>query len=264
MSDRFIRLAIEGFASDDGHVRLLEFARQLKSLLSLLRSSEKLMSGAIESDYRVVELSHSSPATVVIEQVPIHAKNLPRPVIPVVIGAIDEISSGSVPDANRDLLKTLKAMTRPVGATVRSLIISDNNGSFANLTVQLGEQVTKMLGPEMTEFGEVKGRLEQINFHASANRFQVYPNLGPKRVACRFPSRLVSEAEQAVNKFVLVEGELRFKGADAFPYAVEVDRIHRLDDENTRVRLMDLQGKAPEALGDKSSEEFIWSIRDEW
>ena len=198
MDENRITLTIEGLVSDDGHVRLQALRRQLRGLEVLLSTGEKLLAGEIRSYYRVIEVRYSSPFAMVIERVPINPHLPPLPVISGVIEAVHEIDSETVPDASREIVDAIGTLVRPVGHSLRSSTLS-SNGNAAHLTTQLAQKIRKLKEPEMAEIGEIKGRLERINFHASANTFHVYPMIGPKLVACHFPPRLTSKAEEAVN-----------------------------------------------------------------
>jgi hypothetical protein len=263
VANKLITLTIEGLVSDDGHVRLNDFVKQLRALEDLLKIGEKIFSNSVESYYRVVDLRHSSPATIVVEQVIVKPGSLQSPVIKSVLAAIKEVADEGVLDAYPELLRPMSKLARPVGYRLRSSTLS-SNGQATSFTAKLASKIDRMLEPEVSEFGEVKGRLERINFHASANRFHIYSDVGPRRVACKFPPRLTDQAERAVNKMITVEGELRYKASDAFPYSVEVQRIAMPPDKAKPVLLSELRGSAPKATGKLSSVEFVWGTRDEW
>ncbi len=261
--DDTIELTIEGLVSEDGHVRLSDFLSQLSALRNALQQMEGLAGSGKQAYYRVVALRHDSPATVVLERVALRQRAFTRSAIPALLGAVQEIASGEVINPDRKLLASIKALSKPVGKTVRSTRVRWGD-LVEHFTPDLNIKVQSLLAPESTAMGSIAGMLERINFHASANRFHVYPLLGPKRVACLFPARLTDLAEQAVNRYVTVRGELRYRSGAKFPHEVDVSSIEVMPPEEDLPRLSELRGDAPDATSGLSAEEFVWKVRDEW
>ena len=74
MAGSKITVRVEGKPQDGGDVRFSDFIKQLESVRTALRHTERLISKGTDSKgrevyYRVVDLKRSSPATVVIEAV---------------------------------------------------------------------------------------------------------------------------------------------------------------------------------------------------
>ena len=64
-----ITVTIEGSSKDNGHVRLTDFIKQLEAVRSSLKQTERVVTDSDSPNlyYRIVELTYSSPARVVIE-----------------------------------------------------------------------------------------------------------------------------------------------------------------------------------------------------
>jgi hypothetical protein len=64
-------------------------------------------------------------------------------------------------------------------------------------------------------------------------------------------------------RYVEVGGSLRQKKAARYPYAIDVEHIEVFPQEKELPKLIDLLGIAPDATGELTSEEFVWSVRGE-
>jgi len=104
--------------------------------------------------------------------------------------------------------------------------------------------------------------LEAINVHDGANVFRIFPDVGPSRVTCHFPSLLERDAVQAIRRFVEVTGILRYKAAADYPHEIEVRALEVLPLEEDLPSLEDLRGSAPDCTGHLLSEEFVRGLRD--
>src|SRR4051812_39413881 len=63
-----VKLIVEGFERDDGHVRLDVFVKELQKLqMALGRADARATDGERSTYFAIVGLSHSSPATVELE-----------------------------------------------------------------------------------------------------------------------------------------------------------------------------------------------------
>ena len=75
---------------------------------------------------------------------------------------------------------------------------------------------------------KLRESLELINVHKNANRFHIFPVVGPEKVVCHFSNSLMSQAVSAVGRSVRVLGKTRKKPIDRFPHAIEVESIEVL------------------------------------
>jgi hypothetical protein len=106
--------------------------------------------------------------------------------------------------------------------------------------------------------------LEQINIHEAANVFHIYPETGPKKVTCRFPSALYDDAVSAVGKRVEVFGTLKYRARATFPHEIAVRQIETFPPTHELPDWEDLRGRAPDATGGLPSEVFVRGLRDGW
>jgi hypothetical protein len=123
------------------------------------------------------------------------------------------------------------------------------------------EKLDRVIGEDTKEQGSVTGWLWKVNLH-NTSRFDIYPTVGPKKVACRFPRHLREKVILGLAKYVTVFGELRLKQWADFPHAIVADDIDIHPDPSELPRLSDLHGMAPNATGGLSSEDFIESVRE--
>jgi len=115
---------------------------------------------------------------------------------------------------------------------------------------------------ELASHGFVRGKLEAINLHDSANVFTIYPRVGPSKIACHFPTALLDDAIHALNHSVEVHGVLSYRDQEPFPYSVEVARITDLElDVEEPPAFEDLLGCAPGLADGVPAEDWIATRR---
>jgi hypothetical protein len=172
-----------------------------------LRQTERLIRGDESAVYwRVVDLRHESPATVVLEEVDVQAKggydpsNPPPHVVDEFIRAISAISlKATLPDHEpRDLalLEAYRDIATAAERNIERLTIQSGKKRVA-ITERFKENVERIIGPDELVAGSVNGVLEAINIHNTL-RFNVYPLAGPKKVTCAFPPDLKLEQNRGL------------------------------------------------------------------
>ena len=109
----------------------------------------------------------------------------------------------------------------------------------------------------------VTGTLEQINIH-DKNIFYLYPTTRVGKIKCLFSTRFRKKAIEAIDQYVEVYGRLKYKKGMRLPYEVLVSSISIYPPEEELPNLNDLKGIAPGMLEGKSTEEFLWEVRNEW
>jgi hypothetical protein len=267
MAGQRITLQLEGSPTDEGHLRLGELIKQLELVRSALKQTERIVTKTEDRllYYKVVDLSHSSPLTCVLEATPVKPEIKPQIATRTVTAFFRNIRQigrrGRVP-SNVDL-PALEAY-RDLGS-----LLEKNISGFkiinSNFSVEIDERfksrVTEIIGPDELAEGSLTGMLEWLNIH-NTNVFHVYPVIGPKKVNCVFPQKLRETVISAIDRHVRVFGELRYKRRDNFPYAMNVSDIEILPTDDELPTLYDLRGIAPHATGDMNSVEFVRSIRD--
>lgn len=113
-------------------------------------------------------------------------------------------------------------------------------------------------------FGSIDGRLEQINVHGKNKFFTIYPDIGPDKVKCVFPTDLHNVAVGGIERRVTVSGELKYRARAAFPHEIRVHSIDLEPSDDDLPTFNDMLGIIPDVEKDTPSEEIIRKIRDEW
>jgi hypothetical protein len=264
--DDRITLIIEGLPEDEGQVRLGAFMSQLQNLsATITKLDREANEGKQATQYRIAELSYKSPVRIVIEP-----HNLSKQ--PYVGHAIVE-SLGRVTHAlengedlsglDADLLEDIRGLAKPVGKSVANVTLLFNDHRF-DLTPKVAAKVDTALAVDEECEGYIEGMLEQINLHDGANVFYVYPEIGPRKLTCHFPTRLYDDAVSAVGRKVEVYGTFRYRSGASFPHQVQVSQIEPFPPISELPDWDDLRGMAPDATGELSSEAFIRELRDGW
>ena len=269
-----IVLRMEGLPEDDGHLRLTTLIEQLELLKNALSETERLVTGEEKERYvyyRVVDLSHNSPAQIVVEptaKMPIDQR-LPKAMAGIFFKNLDQIKEKKIPEgvdwkaleAYRDLSALLTK--KSIKEVVIEGIADDKTTSTAiDITPQFKKLVDDLIGEDEIVSGSLTGSVEWLNIH-NKNIFHIYPEFGASKVACRFPRKLKSQVIAAIDKRVQVFGDLRYKMSDNFPYAMNVEEIEILPSDEELPTLASLRGIAPQLTGELTAYEFIRKLRDE-
>ena len=259
-----ITLSMQGLRDDDDHVRLPVFVSQLQILTRILGKIDHRVSGSRTNHFRIVELSQQSPASVMLEvcqddQITDTRELLVSKFSRTVVG----VSLGEPEILDRPLLQDFKNLALPVGEKISAASVKAA-GEVVDLTEEFAKIIELSLAGEEWASGSIEGVLEQINIHAGANVFSLYPEIGPSKVQCQFGSSLIDKAISAVGERVSVSGTFKYKPEDNFPYSVDVDDIDIYPRDDELPTFDDLRGIAPDATGDELSEDFIAVRRDGW
>jgi hypothetical protein len=271
-----ITVQIVGAESDNRDVRFSELITQFEAVKIALKETEVCLRDGAKAftplDYRVINLTHSSPSQVELEPITVmgnrdyanrvlktfttelrrirsHSRLIARPEINRLI-AYDEIGpreKGHI-DVVRIALRE-KHVTRPV---VRE----------ATVDKKFKQNLENILGPDEITYGAISGRLEYVNVHNTRN-FRLYPLLGPRWVRGRFTEDLLPEIRKGLDRHVTIFGKLQFKSWDKHPYAVVAQKIDVHEPDNELPTFNDLKGIAPDLTGDIRSSDWVRKIRDE-
>lgn len=266
---RRVRFQLLGHAAEKGHVLLADFVRQLDALRAALRATdEALGTDDTKVTWRVVDLEHNSPATIVLEEVVTKKSDgraTPRVAAEfgAVLGSINR--RGTIATARKDIaaLETYRelAMIAMSGAERATLTVGRNR---VDLGPKFLERLEKVIGPDETIDGSVMGTLDAVNLHVRPT-FTIWPIVGPRRVSCRFDGDdLRKKTIDGLGRYVEVTGKLHYKSWAQFPHAITVEGIEILPESRDLPTLSSLRGIAPDLTGDESSNEFVQRIRDEW
>ncbi|MDW8352659.1 MAG: hypothetical protein RML99_12190 [Anaerolineae bacterium] len=266
MSKQRLIFRLEGSDDDRGNVHLGDFIKQLDAIRHALKETDRVLNERPATDFIIVDLSHSSPATIVIEEIPRPDRRTTElSVLNTFFANLVAIMSGDLPPRiDYDAIHAYQRIGARVGRRVKSVQVRSNSQSVT-LTPDFGRRIDQILGPDEVEYGSVSGRLEQINLHGQ-RVFTIYPALGLRRLRCAFPNELRAEAVKAVDRYVRVYGRLRFKrGLDrSHPYEMAVQQIEVAPLADELPTLSSLRGIAADVELDAPSEEVVRRIRDEW
>lgn len=264
---------MEGSSEDGGNVRLSEFLDQLEAIRAALRSLRPPTPG-VRRFYRIVGLSQSSPAQVVLEEVEeqVTDRKVTMTLLGLKTGApaalvdrLNDLQSAKLapPDYIRSVsdLDPYVDIGEPLRKHMKAVVLEFDR-KRVELTKTYPGQVKEILGPDTRELGNVSGRLERVSVRGR-NKFDIYPAVGPKKVTCIFPERLLEKVASGLGKYVTVEGMLHFKRWDRLPYKVVVRDLPIVHEKRGAVSLLDIRGLQPGISGDLSSEDFIEKQRDE-
>lgn len=261
-----ISLRMVGRPEDNGDVRIGAFLKKIDALRDALRATDKVMSdGEVLFDYRVVDLSHSSPSTVQVEPVPLEMEAVADagPLVDTFHKTVEGIQEGSgVPEGfDYFALQKFKRL-EPTERDTPAVEIS-HNGDWLSLSGEWAKNVDTILGPDQYEVGSATGMLQALNVHGGNKKFSIYP-IGEPELRCRFGPELRDDVVKAVDRYVEVFGRLRYKAGGRYPHAMDAHRIEVYPDEAELPTLDDLFGIAPDITGEKPAEDFVRDLRDEW
>jgi hypothetical protein len=266
MPSNKIKIRVSGSEDDNGLVRLPNFLNALNSLMDALSRIDKLVTKSQSPSvyFRITELKYSSPATVETEILPLRPNVFHAPaIVDKYITSLKSIQQGKVPqDFDRGLLEACKRIAHGTKENYSDIYIS-SNGSEVAVTKKIETEINNILEKDEFVNGAVSGILEVINIHADMNKFNIYPIAGAEKIECSFPKDLKQIAVSGVGRRVLVHGELKYRAREDFPSHVKVDGLEVYPPDNELPSILELNGIAPHATGDLSSEEFISRLRGE-
>lgn len=261
-----VEIVIEGLPEDDGRLRLSAFMSQLQSFsAALTRLDRDIGDGRPGSVFQIAELSYSSPARIVLVPKPFGDRPFSGDAV---LARFEDIANtltvgGSLDGFDADLLEDMRVLARNVGRSVKNTSIFIKQTKL-DLTPTIAGRIDAALAVADECEGAMEGMLEQINIHLGANTFHVYPEIGPRKVTCHFPPKLLDDAVSAVGHRVEVFGTLRYRVNAPFAHEIAVSQIEAFPPEHELPDWDDLRGRAPDATGALSSEAFIRELRDGW
>ena len=263
---RLFRLLMDGRKIEAGHVRLPDLVAKLQHLVHIIRSADQLIAGYNATAMRVVGLSHSSPAAVSVELTPTDVKRDFSSRVGALIGQhFTAVSRAeSTESLKPELLYEIRELLRAGSQSIETSSIAFDGASIM-LDSRFGANVELLLHPDYTCWGSIEGMLEQVNVHKGANRFRVYPLVGPKWVACHFPEALLADIGNHLARFVSVRGQMKYRADRPYPFAMEVDELISMPDIKDTASLTDLRGRlSQEQFAGMSSETWVRKQREDW
>ncbi len=266
MAGTQITIQLQGSARDNGDVRFGDFIKQLSAVKKALGETDRVLSQRETVYYRVVDLRHNSPAQIVLEAVKRNdvAMDNAAQVVEAFVSGLSQIAAGTAPVGfDYYALQSYKEMTDLIGNGLTDFTVRQN-GTAVSVSSAFGKNIDIILGPDRYEMGSVTGLLQQINLHSRRNAFIIYPTIGQSRLRCIFPQSLRTQAVGAVDRYIKVFGQVKYKTHDKYPYEMLVRSIELYPPPEELPKLSDLWGIAPDALEGQSIEDFIRDVRHEW
>ena len=265
---RRIHLRLEG-RGDTPDVSLDDFVSELAALKSSLEHTDRALSGGRRStEWVVVELSHSSPATVVVEGRGLSHEPWAREAQDLVL---TEFTHALKTLARDEPLPThfssvavgaFRALAAPAGANrLDAQVIVD--GEIIDITPSIEVSAAKQIEKEVESEGRYKGLLEFLNIHGRKSEFRIYPPAGPNFVTCEFDPAMLSEAQAAVGANVSVDGTLVYRARQPFPHRIRVARILVSPRDDDLPGWQELRGLVPGLTGGRPAEEWVREARSE-
>jgi hypothetical protein len=182
MANKRITIRLVGSEKDGGDVRLSEFLEQLEAFSEALRQTERVLSGLNTNFvyYKVVDLTHNSPATITLEAVArASAPVSPRLVATNFISGVKRIRNQRKAPAASGLamLESYRALAIAPRRNIQRVEIVENLKKIIPIDSAFSKRVDDIIGPDVYSFGEISGRLESINLH-NVLKCVIFPTVG--------------------------------------------------------------------------------------
>lgn len=258
LDDHHVSVVIRPSGGDSHTIAAADFVKQIDALRNLISLSDK----GTGVDVRIVKMHMSSPATIVMEAV---RGDNSRGIDPAFSSGIAAIAlDGKAPaHFDRHVFDALKEFSGVIGKSIRSATI-EMGGESILIDVPARKRIEAVYGPDTSSEGTLDGMLEVVNVHGRQNTFGLYPVVGANRVSCRFDEGLLSSIRPALGKYVAIEGKLKYRWREKFPYEAFVTKIDVLEGWDEQPSFTDILGMAPDATGGLPSEEFTRKERHDW
>jgi hypothetical protein len=248
-----VSLTIHPSGGDDQPLNASDFLKQVDSLRQLLT-----MSAAGGEEPRILRLQMNSPATVVLEAA---ARN---DIGPFFNGLREIALKGTAPEVfDRPVFEAFRDFAGVIGRGVRTAVLETYDYQI-EIDVAARRNIESVFGADTSSEGTVDGMLEAINIHSKTNTFALYPVVGAARVNCKFSDEMLPLVKPALGKYVVIQGELKFRWRERYPHEARAVKIEILPDWDEQPKFEDILGMAPLATGKVPSEEFVRNIRSGW
>ena len=264
-----LTVRMKGPVTARGDVRFEDFLKFLFDLLATLHATDRAVARSDEPtmDYRVRDLQHNSPATIVLEARPRERKiDLRKRVLQTFVSGVNGVLKGGMPIGFKPgLLLDFQDLAKHLNGRRLREASFEHATITAKVTTAFKEQIEQIVGPDRHEHGTVSGKLDIVNAHQAQRFFWLYPAGSTERIRCYFPPTLMGRVGEAIERHITVSGRLRFKATMLQPYAVSVSDIdiHERDDDLPSLR--NLRGLTKDATpAPELSEQFVRRQRDAW
>lgn len=251
----FVSVTIHPSGGDEEPISAVDFIKQVDALRQLLS-----LTGSMDgSETKIVKLHMNSPATVVMEP-PTHGRDMA-----IFFNGLRAVANeGAAPrDFSRPVFDAFREFAAVIGKGVRSAELHFA-GEKICIDPAARKRIESVFGADTISTGSVDGMLEAINVHGKKNTFALYPVVGASRITCKFDDRLLQEVRPALGKYVLIEGDLKYRWREKFPFEATATKIEVMDNWNEQPSFTDIIGIAPDATSGVAPEEFVKSVRYGW
>lgn len=263
-----ISYEVEGPEADDGHLELSVFLKQVSLF-------HKLLTGSVKNSehkgvkFRVVSLSHSSPATVTCQGV--GSDKRPSPVaISTVKKILNAVHKNKTNDLDNECLSVVEKLMVLSPKIARHRISIAEEGSYDGLVYELDDEfrvkLSRARDEEHTDISTVGGILEAVNIHHQPYTFNIYDSgLGSAAIQCQFEDWRLEQVQDALGHNVYVRGRCFYRPNKSIPYKMtDISKIEKLPPADELPSLTDIKGIAPGLTGGKASEDFVRESRKQW
>ena len=118
---------------------------------------------------------------------------------------------------------------------------------------------------ESIEISTIDGVLKEINIHSNPHTFKIYDaSFASATIKCQFPKELLEQVKGALGHGVFVSGEFFYRPNTSIPYKIIVQKIEVLPPSSDLPSFSDLKGIAPGITGNKTPENFVRELRNQW
>lgn len=267
MEEYRITIALCGPEDEGRHVRLNDFIAELGRFDDIAKQAEEVVSGKPGRSiyYKIVDLKHSSPASVTLEAC------TKKPQQDIRIATLTELTSTMRKLKSGDeikgdkrfyLVESIKNFSDPIGRNITRLNISWGENKI-NIDKEFKARAALYVAPEESCESSFRGMLDAINIHGPDKVFWLYPEIGPNKIQCFFPEELFETAKMSLGKRVEIIGLFRYKVNAPYPHAADVKELNALTPENELPSFKDLLGIDPDITKGLSSEDYIREMRGE-
>jgi len=266
MKDYKITIALCGIDKEGGYIRLGDFIGELQRFAEIARNAEEVVSGKMSNSiyYRIIDLKHSSPASVTIQACVKDPKyDIREATIKEITETMKKLQTGEEIKGHEkfNLVESIRNFAEPVGKRISHVQVVFEKDKV-NVDQEFRARVNLYTAPEETAHSSFRGMLDIINIH-NQNAFWLYPEIGPNKIQCTFPDKLFELAKASLGRKVEVTGLFKYKMNAPYPHAAEVDSMVTLPSDDELPTFKDLFKIDPDITGGLSSEDYIRKLRGE-
>jgi len=248
------------------NVRLTDFITELTRFTEVARNAEEVISGRSTRTiyYRVINLTHSSPASVTVEACVKDTQfDIREDTLEEISNTMTKLKKGEeIKGSNRfDLVDSMRNFAEPVGTKISHLRVIIGGRHEINLDKEFKARATLYVAPEESCVSTSRGMLDIINIHGADRVFWLYPEIGPNRIQCMFPDKLFDKARMALGMRIEVTGIFKYKVNAPYAHLAEVEDLIVLPLDDDLPTFKDLFGIDPEMTDGLSSEDYIRKVR---